>query len=472
MFSTGTYRAFFNRMDNATIKNLTIHVADFEQTDAEEHGYAAFAGNMNASVLENCTATGAIGTIAKPAMSTCGGFAVKVDSGGVFVNCTNHISIVCSLNDNPKVGGIAGLFQGGVLTNCWNDGDITITCKKCANAGNGAGGLIGYAQTSSSTIYHSGNAGTIQSTDTTTNGGNFDIKVGTIIGMQNSQTATIAGGTIAQTDKDPAGAIANVTGVNFATVDGNVATFVADNALALNGEYKVMATGATATYAFAASGTIAFDEAMYTPTYAITAAEGLDLTNETVGTVKTYTAAVSAPQGFNDPQGTAIEDPAVIDWLRDNGFDQDDIDGLGQNAAGTEKLYKAYILNYDFTKQGADGTLSISAITVDSDIAITVQLVRTAPLGAINGVLYLYGSNNLTAGFSRSPIDDTFIDFTGDETFATQASDGSVTQSVTATFSASDVTAKFFKAVIQPPIVDNGGESGEPEPDPDPETEE
>ena len=312
MFSTGTYRAFFNRMDNATIKNLTIHVKDIQETDAEEHGYAAFVGNLQNSVLQNCVATGTIGTVAKPSMHISAGFAAMVGSGGVFVDCTNHISIVCAQTANPKIGGIVGHLQGGALTNCWNDGDIRITCRKCANDGNGAGGLIGYAQSNAVRIHHCGNAGTIQSTDTTESGGAYDIHVGTIIGKQGSSAAYITGGTIAQADAAPAGARSNVGGaagiffgliygLDFAIVDDNVATFV--SSLAAGNTYKVMLSGATATYNFTDPGTIAFDEAMYTPTYAITAADGLTLTDANSGTVKTYTATATPATWIGGAQG-------------------------------------------------------------------------------------------------------------------------------------------------------------------------
>lgn len=325
MFSTGTYRAFFNRMDNATIKNLTIHVKDIQETDDEEHGYAAFVGNLQNSVLQNCVATGTIGTVAKPSMHISAGFAVTVGSGGVFENCTNHVSIVCAQTANPKIGGIVGHLQGGVLTNCWNDGDITIAVKGSKDADNGAGGLIGYAQSNSATIYHCGNAGTVQSTsDFASHANNIPINVGTIIGRQKSSATTVAGDTIAQADAAPAGARSNlggaagiffglIYGLDFAIVDDNVATFV--SSLAAGNTYKVMLSGATATYNFTDPGTIAFDEAMYTPTYAVTAADGLTLTDATSGTVKTYMATATPATWIGGANG---EWETASNW--DGGF--------------------------------------------------------------------------------------------------------------------------------------------------------
>ena len=62
---------------------------------------------------------------------------------------------------------------------------------------------------------------------------------------------------------------------------------------------------------------------------------------------------------------------------------------------------------------------------------------------------------------------DGSTDFEGDNPLADALwgnVGGAVTQSVTATFSPTDVTAKFFKAVIEFPISE---EPDEPEPDPE-----
>ncbi len=59
------------------------------------------------------------------------------------------------------------------------------------------------------------------------------------------------------------------------------------------------------------------------------------------------------------------------------------------------------------------------------------------------------GWTNLADGFGRYPIEDVSIDFgTGDSTFATAPTSGTVTQSVTANFSVNVVSSKFFKAEI------------------------
>ena len=158
----------------------------------------------------------------------------------------------------------------------------------------------------------------------------------------------------------------------------------------------------------------------------------------------------TAAPSFKDPEGREIEDYGVIEWLSNNGFTQADIDALGDDSAATDKLYECFLLNCDFTVQGAGATLSITGIAVTNGIiSITVQLERTAPLGAIIGWLNIYGTDDLAAGFGRYPIEDVSIDFgTDDPFFDIAPTSGTVTQSVTATLSVNVVSAKFFKAEI------------------------
>jgi len=179
--------------------------------------------------------------------------------------------------------------------------------------------------------------------------------------------------------------------------------------------------------------------------------------------------------GFMDPEGAVINDLAIIEWLAENGFTQADINALGHDAAATDRLYECYLINCDFTAQDAGGALSITGIAVSNGVvSITVQFVRTAPLGFINGVLDFYGANDLAAGFGGFPIDDVSIDFGMDDpSFDTAPTAGTVTQSVTATFSMNVVTETFFKATIELYKPYEPEEPWEPEPEePEPEPEE
>ena len=173
----------------------------------------------------------------------------------------------------------------------------------------------------------------------------------------------------------------------------------------------------------------------------------------------TYTVA-PIPNSYNDPEGNEIMDPGVETWLRDNHFTQADINALGTDAAATDKLYECWLYNCDFTVAGA-GFVSLSVInttSVGDDVkTATVQLIRKAPLGAINGFLYFYADG------STSPIPDESVEFFGDNNdpwFAIAPSTGEVTQTATATFNDS-VMATTISAEISVFI------SYEPEPEGD-----
>ena len=156
------------------------------------------------------------------------------------------------------------------------------------------------------------------------------------------------------------------------------------------------------------------------------------------------------PPSYNDPEGNEIGDPAIVGWLAANNFAQADINALGDDAAASERLYECYLLNCSIKGENLGGALSNTAIAVTNGvISITVQLDRNSPLGFINGVLHIYGTDDLADDFSLISEESIVVD--GDSTFETVPAEGVVTQSVTATFSLDDVSATFFKVVIEFP---------------------
>ena len=178
----------------------------------------------------------------------------------------------------------------------------------------------------------------------------------------------------------------------------------------------------------------------------------------------TVVLVAGSPAVFKDPQDQEIAEPAVVSWLLANRFSQGDIYALGHDGAATDRLYECFLVNCNFRVQDAGGALSLTGIAVTNGVvAVSVQLVRTAPLGAINGGLNLYGTSDLALGFDGGQIEKESISFVAedDPCFDTEKTTGSVTQSVTATFDVSHVTDKFFKAVIMDDSLD--------EPDPFPE---
>lgn len=168
-----------------------------------------------------------------------------------------------------------------------------------------------------------------------------------------------------------------------------------------------------------------------------------------------FTVGEPPPEGFMDPEGNKIADSAVVEWLSEKGFTQDDIDALGNDTAATAKLYDCYIANCDFRTQDAGASLGLTAISVSNDVvSVTVELVRKAPFGTINGVLNFYGADDLHDGFGSSPIAKGSVDFGEDDAkFDIGPTAGSVTQ--TATANISNATEKFFKAAIEADVSNN-----------------
>lgn len=270
------YCGFFNSIKDATIQNLKIAFKGdkfaVNTTSSTSESGATFVGVAKSSTLSNLTTLAGTVSCGKG----FGGIVGYLMAGTTVESCTNNVNIK-SLKSN-KAGGIAMITQNGsgnaIVRNCVNNGTTAGNAKQ-------KGGLIGYigantiiedctVTVDSEPTFFSWNTGTV-----------------TVTGVNKAPASVVP-------CKDTSGNLKTISGLTFATVDGNVATYVADNALALNGSYKVMGPSATATFEFAAAGTISFDTALATPTYAITAAEGLDLSSATSGTVTTYTATTQS----------------------------------------------------------------------------------------------------------------------------------------------------------------------------------
>ena len=88
-----------------------------------------------------------------------------------------------------------------------------------------------------------------------------------------------------------------------------------------------------------------------------------------------FTVGAPPPEDFRDPEGNEIADPAVVEWLSEKGFTQDDIDALGKDAAATAKLYECYLGNCDFRTQDAGASLGFSAISVSNGV-VSVTVVN------------------------------------------------------------------------------------------------
>lgn len=272
------YCGFFNSTYGATIKNLKIQYAGAlfaaDTTASTKESGATFVGVAKNSTLQNLTSLE--GTVS--CSKGFGGIVGYTTSGTTVDSCTNNVNMTSLANN--KCGGIAMITQTGAavtIRNCQNNGTQTT-----GSSNSEYGAIVGYVGLNT----------TIADCETT---------VGRFL-KHNNNTVTLQG--VNKGDARVASYHGAATpGLNFATVDGNVATFVADDALAAGNTYKVMGPTATATYAFTDPGSISFDEALATAT--VTAAEGLVLTTSTSGTVTTYTAAAAVAK-IGDTKYTSL----------------------------------------------------------------------------------------------------------------------------------------------------------------------
>ena len=489
-FTQRNYGGVFNQVKGGTIQNLVVENITCNTFDSSVNGGewgCAIVGNAGmGATLRNLEARGDFGTAAIPCSHNVAGIAIRVCGGasnvvdGVVMletlvkDCTNNAALHGTYT---KLGGMSALTQdlNGVPNDyvlydgCVNNGTLTATAN--ANGKNpgvdGIAGIVGYV----------GDA--TQLKDCVNNGTYSSVygsaKTAELVAYQTSKKLTDLGGNKGDAAKNfvHTQSAANLIGFKYATVDDGVATTIAPPyTLAAGNTYllesDVAASETPVATLTTAGSTIAFDTALgYTFAGTVAADEPFVVTSSTSGTVTTYTAET---QGYYDPQGTEIMDYAVLEWLSNNGFTQAEINALGNDSAATDRLYECYLFNLDFTVPDADAAISFTDITVSNRVSMTVQLVRKAPLaGRINGMLYLYGANDLATGFGNRPIPDESVEyFTGDPSFNLATStDDTVTQTAVATLNNS-VTAKFFKATIEVPWVDNGEEfepedPGEPE---------
>ena len=109
--------------------------------------------------------------------------------------------------------------------------------------------------------------------------------------------------------------------------------------------------------------------------------------------------AVTNGPSLTDPEGNAITNPDVLDWIEHYGATQEDIDALGTN----DRFGELFLLDLDPTKN-CEAELKITSIrSEDGVVYLGVRLTRTendVPVGTrkINGTLKLLGRADLATG--------------------------------------------------------------------------
>lgn len=267
--SGNNYRGFFNQINNATVKNLTVEGNGFgSDVPSGEYGCALLVGCANGSTIENCVAKGAIAS----ATHNVGGIAVRIKDTTIR-NCTNEANLTGSYT---KVAGIVVLNQNSteacLIEGCVNKGTLTAAGNAEKAGSDGLGGIVAYVGDDKLTITACTNEGVLVKGE----GAHASAKVGQVIGW--ALKAAVVSGAIAVRNDICTVGDGVVDGLNFATVaeDGNV-TLVADSAAVAGASLKVMANGAPVV-GLKKGESITLDETLATAD--ITVPEGCELTKE------------------------------------------------------------------------------------------------------------------------------------------------------------------------------------------------
>ena len=233
--SGNNYRGFFNQINNATIKNLTVEGNGFgSDVPSGEYGCALLVGCANGSTIENCVAKGTIAS----ATHYVGGIAVRIKDTTIR-NCTNEANLTGSYT---KVAGIVVLNQGSAnacrIEGCVNKGTLTAAGNAEKAGKDGLGGIVAYVGDDKLTITDCTNEGALVKGE----GAHVSAKVGQVIGW--ALNAAVVSGAIAVRSDICTVGDGVVDGLNFATVEDGKVTLVADGKATADASLKVMANGA------------------------------------------------------------------------------------------------------------------------------------------------------------------------------------------------------------------------------------
>lgn len=400
------YRGFFNQINNAVVKNLTVEGDGFgSDVPSGEYGCALIVGCANNSTIENCIASGTIAS----GTHNVGGIVVRI-SDTTIRGCTNKANITGSYS---KIGGIAVLNQDSttacLIENCVNEGTLTAAGNAEKAGRDGLGGIIAYAADTTLTIRNCSNTGVLVKGE----GANASARVGQIVGW--TYTAIKADGTNTVRDdiRSVGGNDHAVDGLNYATVKDGVATLVVDAEAKNGASLKVMAAGTTVTLG-AIGESITLDTTLATVTVTTTA-ENAEVTQD--GNVYTVVAKSATEDWPEDPTvdagKTAGDAYGITGELADA-----EADKLATWAKANEVAYagaaeaikvEAYLLNVANTDEAIEegkANFKIPSITIDANGTVTVT--SPDPDGSkYNGVITIKGSETVNGDFNIDPKNDT-----------------------------------------------------------------
>ena len=395
------YRGFFNQINNAVVKNLTVEGDGFgSDVPSGEYGCALIVGCANNSTIENCVASGTIAS----GTHNVGGIVVRINDTTIR-GCTNKANITGSYS---KIGGIAVLNQDSttacLIENCVNEGTLTAAGNAEKAGRDGLGGIIAYAADTTLTIRNCSNTGALVKGE----GANASARVGQIVGWTYVAIKADGTNTIRDDIRSVGGNDHAVAGLNYATVEDGVATLVADAEAKNGASLKVMAAGTTVTLG-AIGESITLDTTLATVTVTTTA-ENAEVTQD--GNVYTVVAKSAGDDWPEDPTvdagKTAGEAYGMTGELADAEADKLAIWAKENKvayagAAGVIKV-EAYLLNVANTDAAIEaGKKEFTlAITVDANGTVTV----TSP-DKYNGKTTIKGSETVNGEFNIDPANDT-----------------------------------------------------------------
>lgn len=413
------YRGFFNQINNAVVKNLTVEGTGFgTAVPSGEYGCALVVGCANNSTIEGCVASGTIAS----GTHNVGGIVVRIKDATIR-NCTNKATITGSYT---KVGGIAVLNQNSssacLIEGCRNEGTLTAAGNSAKAGSDGLAGIIAYTGDDKLTIKDCSNAGALVKGE----GAYPTAKVGQMVGFRD-KAVTVQGTNTALADTLAVGS-GLIDGLTFATVANGTATFVANSEAKTGANLKVMAAGATVTLGEVGE-TITLDTSLASVTVK-TSAENAEVKQEdNVYTVVSTSTSDDWPEDPSTKKGeTANEAYGITGDLADAAADE-----LGTWAKANNVAYadaaeaikvEAFLLNVANTDEAiaeAKAAFKIPSITVAADGTVTVE----KPKGSYNGVLTIKTCDT---------VDGEYVDL--------EVTDGvyKVDQG--------DAATKFFKAVL------------------------
>lgn len=407
--SNGTgnnYRGFFNQINNAVVKNLTIAGEGFgADAPSGEYGCALIVGCANNSTIENCIASGTIAS----GTHNVGGIVVRIKDTTIR-GCTNKVNITGSYT---KIGGIAVLNQDSktacLIENCANEGTLTAAGNAEKAGKDGLGGIIAYAADTTLTIKNCSNTGKLVMGE----GAHPSAKVGQIVGWAYAAIKADGTNTVRDDIRSVGGNDHAVDGLNYATVKDGVATLVADAEAKNGATLKVMAAGTTVTLG-AIGDSITLDTTLATVSVTTTAANAEVKQEGNVYMVVAKSATEGWPENPSDyANKTAGEAYGITGDLADA-----EADKLATWAKKNEVAYasaaeaikvNAYLLNVANTDKAiAEGkaNFKIPAITVDANGTVTVA--SPDPDGSkYNGKITIKGSETVNGDFNIDPKNDT-----------------------------------------------------------------